>query len=103
MKVEDLKLKYSYRAMMLWEQVMGKPYGSENTFTSMVVLLWCIVEANNPNTISLENFFNWMDEAPEEFDKLCKWLANEKQRQAMLADDEEPAEQKSNKKKVKQK
>lgn len=74
--------------MMLWEQVTGKAYGSDNTFTSMAILLWCIIEANNPGAISIEEFFSWMDDEPCEFDKLCKWLADEKQRQAMLADDE---------------
>ena len=89
MKIEDLKLKYSYRAMMLWESVMGKPFGTDNTITSMVVLLWCIIEASNNGKISLEDFMKWVDDEPAEFNQLCKWLAEEKQRQAMLMGDTE--------------
>lgn len=98
-KVDELKLKHSYRAMMLWEMIMKKPFQLDGTMMSMVVLLWCIIEANNPGIIGLDEFTKWIDEEPEEFDKLCKWLTHEQQKQAELMP-EEKKKKKGSKKKV---
>ena len=102
MKIEELKLKFSYRSMMLWECVMGKPFGEDNSLTSLIVLLWCIIEANNPNAISIEDFAVWIDDNPREFDKLCKWLAEERQRQNEMLGDNNVDESSTDKKKAKQ-
>lgn len=97
MKIENLKLKQSIKAMMLWEMIMKKPFSLDGSMISLIMLLWCIIEVNNPGVISFEDFGKWIDENPEEFNKLCKWLSDDQQRQAELA----PAEpKKSSKKKV---
>lgn len=97
MKIDDLKLKQSYRAMMLWEAIYKQPFNLDGSMMSLVVFLWCIIEVNNPGTIGFEDFLTWIDDNPAEFDKLCKWLTADQKRQAELMPEGE-APKKSKKK-----
>ncbi len=89
MKIEELKLKQSYRAMMLWEAIYKQPFNLDGSMMSLVVFLWCIIEVNNPGTINFEDFLTWIDDNPSEFDKLCKWLTADQKRQTELMPEEE--------------
>lgn len=101
MKIKELKLKQSYRALILWEAIMKKPYSYDGTMLGLIVLLWCIIEVNNPGTIALEDFMSWIDDNPKDFDDLCNWLTEEQKRQAELMPEEASA--KKTKKKAKKK
>lgn len=94
MKIEELKLRFSYRAMLMWEQIMDKPFSIDGKMTSLVVLLWCIIEANNPGTITLEDFFKWIDDEPKEFNRLCEWYTKEQQRNNDLLPDSDSDDKK---------
>lgn len=94
---EDLKLKQSYRAMMLWEAIYKQPFSLDGTVMSLTVFLWCIIEVNNPGLMSWEEYLAWIDECPEDYDKLCKWLSADQQRQGELMP-EEKAPKKAKKK-----
>ena len=44
MDVKALKLKYNIASMMVYEQVTGKPFQLDGSMTSMVLLIWSIIE-----------------------------------------------------------
>ena len=73
MDVKALKLKYNIASMMVYEQVTGKPFQLDGSMTSMVLLIWSIIEANNPGTIALKDMIAWLDEHPEDM----HYLVNE--------------------------
>lgn len=66
MDVKALNLKYNIASMMVYEQVTGKPFQLDGSMTSMVLLIWAIIEANNPGTIALKDMITWLDEHPED-------------------------------------
>ena len=65
--------------MMVFEQVTNKPFAIDGTITSMMVLVWSVIEANNPGTIELSKMLEWFDEHPEDMtyllDELNKQIA----------------------------
>lgn len=70
MNVKELNLRYNLASMIVYEQVTGKAFAIDGTITSMVVLIWSIIEANNPGTISLKEMIAWLDEHPEDMSYL---------------------------------
>ena len=66
MNVKALNLKYNIASMMVYEQVTGKPFQLDGSMTSMVLLIWSIIEANNPGTIALKDMIAWLDDHPDD-------------------------------------
>ena len=66
MDVKALKIRYNIASMMVYEQVTGKPFQLDGSMTSMVLLIWSIIEANNPGTIALKDMIAWLDDHPED-------------------------------------
>ena len=79
MDVKALKFRYNIASMMVFEQVTNKPFALDGTITSMMVLVWSVIEANNPGTIELSKMLEWFDEHPEDMtyllDELNKQIA----------------------------
>ena len=79
MDVRALKFRYNIASMMVFEQVTNKPFAIDGTITSMMVLVWSVIEANNPGTIELSKMLEWFDEHPEDMtyllDELNKQIA----------------------------
>ena len=65
--------------MMVFEQVTNKPFALNGTITSMMVLVWSVIEANNPGTIEMSKMLEWFDEHPDDMtyllDELNKQIA----------------------------
>lgn len=67
MKIQgkEYKIKVTLRAMMIFEQITGKPFGITDTLSEMLYF-YSILLANNPDcNISFESFINELDEHPE--------------------------------------
>ena len=79
MDVRALKFRYNIASMMVFEQVTNKPFSIDGTITSMMVLVWSVIEANNPGTIEMSKMLEWFDEHPEDMtfllDELNKQIA----------------------------
>ena len=79
MDVKALKFRYNIASMMVFEQVTNKPFAIDGTITSMMVLVWSVIEANNPGTIEMSKMLEWFDEHPDDMtyllDELNKQIA----------------------------
>ena len=79
MDVKALKFRYNIASMMVFEQVTNKPFALDGTITSMMVLVWSVIEANNPGTIEMSKMLEWLDEHPDDMtyllDELNKQIA----------------------------
>ena len=79
MDVKALKFRYNIASMMVFEQVTNKPFALNGTISSMMVLVWSVIEANNPGTIEMSKMLEWFDEHPDDMtyllDELNKQIA----------------------------
>lgn len=89
MKVKELNLKYNLASMIIYEQVTGKPFALDGTITSMVLIIWCIIEANNAGTISLKDMIAWLDEHPEDMTYLVAEVSRQIKISSGLANDDD--------------
>lgn len=61
---KEYKLKFTLRAMMIFEQITEKPF-SITTLTDEYVYLYCLIMANNPEaSLTFDELLNAMDEDP---------------------------------------
>ena len=81
MDVRALKFRYNIASMMVYEQVTNKPFAIDGTITSMMVLVWSVIEANNPGTIEMSKMLEWFDEHPDDMD----YLVNELNKQIAIS------------------
>ncbi len=88
MNVRELKLRYNLASMIVFEQVTGKPFALDGTVTSMLLLVWSVIEANNPGTISLKDMLEWLDEHPDDMAYLVGEVSRQIKISSTLADGE---------------
>ena len=72
---KNIELKQTMRSIMVYEQITGKPF-SPQTVTDILIYFYSVVIASNINLeLPFDEFMNWIDENPEEFENFNKWLA----------------------------
>lgn len=70
----EYKLKYSLRALIIFEKIMGKSF-SPGDLTNEVVLYFSIVKAANPNSdLEFDQFFAYLDDNMKALYSLREWL-----------------------------
>jgi hypothetical protein len=84
--VKKLKLKLSFRSKMYYEEVTGEAFALDGSITKTVQLLWCVIQANNPDAIKYDDFINLLDD-PEIFAYLRDWLECELKAQGKFFDE----------------
>lgn len=71
---KEITLKYSLRAMMMYENVTNKtlnPLG----ITEVVTFFYCVVLASSKDySLSFEDFMDWLDENPDTLKEFGEWL-----------------------------
>lgn len=73
---KECELKYSYRALMLFEDKTGKSLASANeSLSTLLELLYCFVQAKSD--ITEDEFFDWIDADPKNLPNLSVWLGKE--------------------------
>ena len=76
-QIKELRLKYTFRAVFMWEAIMGKPFELDGTFTSAFYFVWCLIEANNPGALTMSDLSDSIDADPAVWEYLQTWLAGE--------------------------
>ena len=73
----EYKLKYTFRALMLFEQITNKMFTIE-TFTDQLIFFYCIlVSSNTENTLTYDQFMNALDDNPSLLQDFKKFLITE--------------------------
>ena len=61
---KECELKYSYRALMLFEDKTGKSLANANdSLGTLLQLLYCFVQVKSD--VTEEEFYDWIDEDPK--------------------------------------
>ena len=78
MKIElnnkEIELKYSFRALMMYENVTGaslNPHG----LTDIMTFFYCVVLSSSKDyTITFDDFVDYIDENPSKIGEFSEWL-----------------------------
>lgn len=100
-KIEDkeVELKYSFRSLMLYENIQKKSFAPEST-TDVLVFMFCVILGSDKDIkLDFNTFLDMVDDNPQLVVEFGDWLTKEINKQNMLSPDDESDE----KKKVKRK
>ena len=80
-KDKEYKLKYTLRALFIFEQATGKAFKLE-TLTDQYLLFYCMLAANNESmSLTFEDFIDALDEDPTIMIEFLKYLKFELDKQ----------------------
>ncbi len=70
----EVELKYSIRAMMMYENITGNSFNPQN-LTDILTFFYCIVVSSMKDySYSFENFIDELDNEPSKLEELTKWM-----------------------------
>lgn len=93
---ESLKLRYSLRALFIFESITGKAF-SVDTLTDNYVLLFSMLLAANPDTsLTWDKFIDALDARPQLFEELTAVLNAAQQRQKLETPEDDGEGEKKN-------
>lgn len=73
-KNKQVTLKYSLRAMMMYENVTGTTLNPSG-LTDIITFYYCVVLSSSKDySISFEDFIDWLDENPDSIKEFGLWL-----------------------------
>lgn len=70
----EYELKYSFRAMMLFENVAQHSFAVRD-YSDTIIFFYCtLVCATKLETLDFDKFIDWLDENPAEVVKFTSWF-----------------------------
>lgn len=73
-KGKEYELKYSFRAMMLFENIRKQAFQTK-TVTDFIVFLYSIILSQSKDeVIDFNEFTDWLEDNHDVFDAYVKWL-----------------------------
>lgn len=74
---KEYRLKYTFRALMLFEQITNKMFNIES-LSDELVFFYCILLASNPDdTMTFDEFMDSVDDNPTLLAQFQQFLADE--------------------------
>ena len=73
-KNETVKLKNTMRAIMVYEQITGKPFSPVTMTDLMVYFYSSIISANMEIELTFDEFVEWLDDNGDKFTEFTSWL-----------------------------
>lgn len=71
---EDLNLRQTFRAHIIYEQIMGESFNSTAGLNGVIVLFYShIMGSNKDASIDYDDFMDWLDEHPEMLTQFTEW------------------------------
>lgn len=94
-KNKDYKVKYTIRALFIFEQITGKPFNIATLFDNYL-FFYCLILANNPDDVlEWEDFIEAVDTDKELYSQLTKVVEDYQKQDNLYSDDEADGEKKS--------
>ena len=85
---KEYKVKYTIRALFIWEQIMKRPFKVE-TMLDTYTLFYAILLANNENDVlDWNEFLDALDDDPNLFNTLNDKINETTKVEALMEDDE---------------
>lgn len=84
----DYKIKYTIRALFIFEQITGKAFKIENLLDNYI-FFYSMILANNPdNTLDWDDFLNCIDDNPNLFQEMND-IVNDEEKKSKVFDKKE--------------
>lgn len=100
-KEQEVTLKYGFRALMVYEQILGKTFEPKG-ITEVLTFMYCVIISSEKNLeFSYDEFLDWIDENPSMIKEFSEWLTETVQRNNFLAPQNVSAADKKKAQKVK--
>lgn len=94
---KNYNVKYTVRALFLFEQITKKSFRIE-TLLDNYVFFYCMILANNPNDVlEWDDFVDALDKDPKIYERINKVVMNQQKKNDLLDDGEEKTEDKAKK------
>ena len=93
-KNKEYKVKYTIRALFIFEQITGKPFNISTLFDNYL-FFYCLILANNPDDVlGWEDYIEAIDTDKELYSQLTKVVENYQKQDNLLSGEEEADSQK---------
>lgn len=84
-KGKEVELHYSFRALMIYEEILGESFTEPKSFKEIMIFFYSIVLASTKEKdILFDDFVDWLDSSPEVFKEFVEWLRQVFEQQAFL-------------------
>ena len=84
-KGKEVELHYSFRALMIYEEILGESFTEPKSFKEIMIFFYSIVLASTKEKdILFDDFVDWLDSSPEVFKEFVEWLKQVFEQQAFL-------------------
>lgn len=96
-KNKQYKVKYTIRALFIFEQITGKPFNISTLFDNYL-FFYCLILANNPdNVLDFEDYIDALDSDKNLYQQLTKAVEEYQKQDNLLSgeDDSEGGQKKS--------
>ena len=92
---KQYKVKYTIRALFIFEQITGKPFNISTLFDNYL-FFYCLLLANNPdNVIEWEEFIDAIDSDKDLYQQLSKAVTDYQKQDNLLSGEDDCEEKKS--------
>lgn len=88
-KGKDVELKYSFRALMMYENIKNESFAPKNLTDVIIFMLCVIMSSDKTMQLTFDELIDTIDNKPELLEEFSTWLTNEITKQNMLAQDNE--------------
>lgn len=90
----EVELKYSFRSLMLYENIQKKSFAPEST-TDVLVYMFCVILGSAKDIdLDFNAFLDIVDETPSLVIEFSNWLTGEINKQNMLSPEDDSEEKK---------
>lgn len=71
---KEIELKYSFRAIIMWEQIQEKPFQPVSA-SDVMVYMYCILCSSDKSVkITFDEFLDYLDANPSVIEEFTKWI-----------------------------
>lgn len=91
---KEYKIKYTLRALFIFEQITGKSFSIE-TLLDNYVFFYSMILANNDNTLTWDEFIDALDNDPTIITQISKSVTDAQQKDEIFMAEAKEGEKKS--------
>lgn len=88
-KEKEIELKYSYRALMIYENIQKQSFNPKTLSDIIVFFYSVVVSSSKDRNILFDDFMDWLDENPNVITEFSNWLQSIFNMQATMSPDEQ--------------
>lgn len=88
-KGKEYKVKYTIRALFIYEQITGKPFNIVTLFDNYL-FFYCLILANNPNDVlDFDDYLDAIDSDKDLYSQLTKVVESYQKYDTLLSGEDE--------------